>query len=411
MAKMVDFVRLYFPMFLLGAVFGKVVEHSGFSKSIALGVVRTLGPKRSILAIVLVTGILSYGGVSLFVVIFAIYPFAAEMFRVGQIPKRLIPAAIVLGSAFTMDTLAGCPQIQNIIPTTFFKTTTWAAPWLGLIGAIFICATAVIYLEYRARTAMAKGEGYSANPLNEPVPFEASSLPNFWVAISPLVVVFILNRTFTTLLPRFYGTVHSFQLAGMKTPVVTQVPMMVGIWAVEIAIFAGILTVFLLAWKPVTKAFMEGSKAAVGGAMLATLNTATEYGYGSVIACLPGFYAVAAGLKHIPNVLVNEAITTTTLAGITGSASGGMGIALATMADTFIKAAQAAGIPMEVLHRVAAMASGGMDTLPHNGVVITIMAVCGLTHRESYKDIFAVTIIKTLGVFVVIGAYYLFHIV
>jgi len=197
----------------------------------------------------------------------------------------------------------------------------------------------------------------------------------------------------------------------MKTPVVTQVPMMVGIWAVEIAIFAGILTVFLLAWKPVTKAFMEGSKAAVGGAMLATLNTATEYGYGSVIACLPGFYAVAAGLKHIPNVLVNEAITTTTLAGITGSASGGMGIALATMADTFIKAAQAAGIPMEVLHRVAAMASGGMDTLPHNGVVITIMAVCGLTHRESYKDIFAVTIIKTLGVFVVIGAYYLFHIV
>jgi H+/gluconate symporter-like permease len=161
----------------------------------------------------------------------------------------------------------------------------------------------------------------------------------------------------------------------------------------------------------VARTFLDGSKAAVGGALLAGLNTATEYGYGSVIACLPGFYVVAAGLRHIPNTLVNEAITTTTLAGITGSASGGMGIALATMSDTFIKAAQAAGIPMEVLHRVAAMASGGMDSLPHNGAVITFLAVCGLTHRTSYKDIFAITCIKTLTVFVVIAVYYTFHIV
>jgi H+/gluconate symporter-like permease len=126
-----------------------------------------------------------------------------------------------------------------------------------------------------------------------------------------------------------------------------------------------------------------------------------------VIAALPGFLIVADALKSIPGVLVNEAVTVTALAGITGSASGGMSIALATMADTFIAGAESAGIPLEVLHRIASMASGGMDTLPHNGAVITLLAVTGLTHRKSYVDIFAVTLVKTAAVFVAIGFYYL----
>ncbi|HQZ63266.1 MAG TPA: GntP family permease, partial [Dokdonella sp.] len=135
--------------------------------------------------------------------------------------------------------------------------------------------------------------------------------------------------------------------------------------------------------------------------------TASEYGFGAVIAALPGFLAVATALKAIPDPLVNEAVSVTALAGITGSASGGMSIALAAMADSFIANANAAGIPMEVLHRVAAMASGGMDTLPHNGAVITLLAVTGLSHRQSYKDIFAITLIKTTSVFVIIGLFYL----
>jgi len=169
--------------------------------------------------------------------------------------------------------------------------------------------------------------------------------------------------------------------------------------------------VVVLAWKPVVSRFAEGTKAAIGGALLASMNTASEYGFGAVIAALPGFLIVADGLRAIPNPLVNEAVTVTALAGITGSASGGMSIALAAMADTFIANANAAGIPMEVLHRVAAMASGGMDTLPHNGAVITLLAVTGLTHRQSYKDIFAITLIKTFAVFLVIGAFYAFGVV
>ena len=175
----------------------------------------------------------------------------------------------------------------------------------------------------------------------------------------------------------------------------------------QAALLVGILFVIVTAWRPIKERFAEGAKAAVGGSLLASMNTASEYGFGGIIASLPGFLVVADALRSIPNPLVNEAITVTTLAGITGSASGGLSIALATMSSYFIEVANASGIPLEVLHRVSSMASGGMDTLPHNGAVITLLAVTGLTHRQSYKDIFAITLIKTSAVFVVIAFYYL----
>ncbi len=407
MDKMVGFVKLYFPVFLLGAIFGKVIELSGFSKSIVSGVIGLVGQKRAMLSIVLVGAILTYGGVSLFVVVFAVYPFAAEMFRQGDIPKRLLPATIALGAfTFTMDSLPGTSQIQNIIPSTFFKTDTWAAPWLGTIGSLFILIVGVSYLNWRRRAAAAAKEGYGTNHPNEPDDVPKENLVNPFVAVSPLVGVAVLNKVFTIIIPQLYGATNSIQLAGMKEPLVTQTASVTAIWAVMAALVAGILTVFLLAFRPVATKFAEGSKAAIAGSLLASLNTASEYGFGAVIAALPGFLVIKDALKAIPNPLVNEAVTVTTLAGITGSASGGMSIALAAMADQFIAAANAAHIPLEVLHRVAAMASGGMDTLPHNGAVITLLAVTGMTHRQSYKDIFAITCIKTVAVFVVIGVYY-----
>ncbi|MDB5765310.1 MAG: D-beta-hydroxybutyrate permease [Collimonas fungivorans] len=412
MEKMVGFVKLYFPVFLLGAVFGKVIELSGFSKSIVSSVINVVGRQRAMLSIVLVCGLLTYGGVSLFVVVFAVYPFAAEMFRQGGIPKRLIPGTIALGAfTFTMDSLPGTPQIQNIIPTTFFNTTTWAAPWLGVIGTVFILVTGLLYLDWCRRRAAANGEGYGSNLLNEPEPVADGKLAHPLVALLPLVLVGVMNKLFTAWIPMLYGTSHEMTLAGSSKPITTQVSGVVAIWAVEAALLVGICSVLLFAFSAVKEKFAEGSKAAVGGALLASMNTASEYGFGAVIAGLPGFLVIADALKSIPNPLVNEAVTVTTLAGVTGSASGGLSIALAAMSHTFIENAQAAGIPMEVLHRVAAMASGGMDTLPHNGAVITLLAVTGLSHRQSYKDIFVVTMIKTAAVFVVIAAYYLTGIV
>ncbi|OOG46928.1 GntP family permease [Rhodanobacter sp. C01] len=410
MDKMVGFLKLYFPVFMLGAVFGKLIELSGFSKAIVAATIGLVGRSRAILSIVLVCALLTYGGVSLFVVVFAVYPFAAELFRASNIPKRLIPGTIALGAfTFTMDSLPGTPQIQNIIPTAFFGTNAWAAPWLGTIGAAFILIVGLAYLESRRRKAAAAGEGYGDNLLNEPAPFDYGKLAHPLIALLPLVLVGICNKLLTDLIPRVYGETQSFlpSVVGEAKPVVQEVSKIAAIWAVEGALLVGILCVLAFAWRPVTRQFADGSKAAVGGALLASMNTASEYGFGAVIAALPGFKVVADALHTIPNPLLNEAVTVTALAGITGSASGGMGIALAAMADTFIANAHAAGIPLAVMHRVAAMASGGMDTLPHNGAVITLLAVTGLTHRQSYKDIFAVTVIKTLAVLVVIAAYYL----
>ena len=407
MDKMVGFLKLYFPVFVLGAIFGKLIELSGFSRAIVAAAIGLFGPERAIVSIVLVAALLTYGGVSLFVVVFAVYPFAAEMFRQGDIPKRLIPATIALGAfTFTMDALPGTPQIQNIIPTTFFKTDTWAAPVLGCLGALFILTLGFLYLEWRRRVALAAGEGYGVEHTNEPVIASDDARVHPAIALLPLLVVGIANKVLTLWIPHSYGTSYEAALTPGGKPVTADVGAIAAIWAVEGALLLGILSVLVLAWRAIRAQFAEGTKPAIAGALLASMNTASEYGFGAVIAALPGFLVIADALKAIPDPLINEAITVTTLAGITGSASGGMSIALAAMADQFIAAANAANIPLEVFHRVAAMASGGMDTLPHNGAVITLLAVTGLTHRQSYKDIFAITCIKTLAVFFVIGVYY-----
>ena len=208
MDKMVGFLKLYFPVFLLGAIFGKLIELSGFSKAIVAATIRIVGAQRAMLSIVLVCALLTYGGVSLFVVVFAVYPFAAELFRQSDIPKRLIPGTIALGAfTFTMDALPGTPQIQNIIPASFFGTNAWAAPWLGTIGAVFILVVGIAYLESRRRAAAKRGEGYG-EPLRcatNRSRSQATKLAHPLVAILPLVLVGVANKLFTLWIPRYYG--------------------------------------------------------------------------------------------------------------------------------------------------------------------------------------------------------------
>lgn len=409
MERLAGFVRSYLPVFILGAVFGQVIELSGCSRSIVMAILRLFGPQRTILAIASVCALLTYGGVSLFVVVFAVYPFAVEMFRAASIPKRLIPGTIVLGAfTFTMDALPGTPQIQNLIPTTFFGTDAWAAPFLGCLGAAVIAIGGLAYLEWRRRLAQRSGEGYGAHS-DVPIPAEQAAAEPLTIhpliALSPLLVVAIANRLLTSAIPSFYGATHDMQLAGMAQPLTTHVQSVTAVWAVEGALVLGILAVLAVAYRPIVHGFTTGARKAVTGALLATMNTASEYGFGAVIAALPGFIAIRDALAAVPDPLVNVAVGVSTLAGVTGSASGGMSIALAAMGERFLATAHLAGIPPEVLHRIAAMASGGMDTLPHNGAVITLLGVTGLTHRQSYRDIFAITCIKTLAVAVVIIAY------
>jgi len=408
------YVTIYFPFFLLGAIFGKTMEQSGAAKSIAKAIVEKLGKKRAMLSVVLSAAILTYGGVSLFVVAFAVYPFAASIFKEADIPKRLVPGTIALGAfTFTMDSLPGTPQIQNSIPMKFFNTDLYAAPVMGILGAIIIMTCGMFYLEWRKRSAQTSGEGYGKNHTNEPVMVEDDSLPNVFLSAIPLISVLVV----TLILQKLIFPNWDIVTWVTKKPYNILPAGVVGTmnnWALMIALIIGIILAMTINPKRMRGNLATAINAGAIGSLLAVLNTASEVGFGNVIKTLPGFASIAHALTNINphgSPLISEAITVNVLAGVTGSASGGMSIALDTFGKHYLEWASNTGISPQLLHRVAAMASGGMDTLPHNGAVITLLGIAGLTHKQAYKDIFAITLLKTGTCFLLIGLQSIIHFV
>jgi len=235
---------------------------------------------------------------------------------------------------------------------------------------------------------------------------EEVSLPSAAVSFLPLLIVAVVNYVSSAYLRGVEQREIALSEFGLQSDAIVSLDKMGGIFAIEVALVAGLLVSFVSGYPRLRNKMQGGMNTAVGGAMLAALNTGSEYGFGAVIASLPGFVLIKEKLVGaFSNPLINEAVSVNLLAGITGSASGGMSIALVAMAENFKLAATEAGIPFEVLHRVASMASGGMDTLPHNGAVITLLMITGMTHRQAYGDIFAITCIKTVAVFFVIALY------
>ena len=436
------YVVTYFPLFLLGALFGKLMDDTGSARAIAHSIVDKLGAQRAILAIVLSCAILTYGGVSLFVVAFAVYPIAAALFREAQIPKRLIPAAIALGSfTFTMTALPGTPAIQNAIPIPFFGTNSFSAPGLGIIASIIMFGGGVAYLMWRSKRAMAAGEGYLDGPLMQPkgrrggqptsggstspagaptsgetqeqpsqvaikdpdtgqdlADEQPSHRPSTLVAYLPIIVVIVLNfAAVNWILPALdvsYLADKKYGAVELKT--------VAGIWAIIIALVAAILLLATLNWsrlKNPLKTVNDGTF----GSFLPIFNTASEVGYGAVIAALPAFAIIRDAVLGISsNPLISLSVAVNAIAGITGSASGGMSIALQTLGAEFRTMAEQQGISLDLMHRVTAISSGGFDALPHNGAVITLLAICGLTHRQSYKDIGVVAIAIPVAALIVV---------
>ena len=400
MLGMGKFVIDYFPFFLLGAVYGKLMEDSGSAKRIAHSIVQRLGKQHAVLAVVLSCALLTYGGVSLFVVVFAVYPLAAALFREADVPKRLIPASIALGSfTFTMTCLPGTPQIQNLIPIPFFKTTAFAAPGLGTFGGLLMLAGGMLWLLRRARTAARSGEGYGAGHRNEAEADYEGKLPSFTAACVPIAGVLVLNYVFSQhVIPAWDTSYLALPKYGS-----TEVSNVRGIWSIVPALVLS--TAFVAAWNYRSLAKLKDSlsKGAVAS-LVPIFNTASVVGYGATIASLSAFGAVKSWVLGISpgNPVISEGVAVSVLAGITGSASGGMRIALDALGNTYYELAQSAGVNPELMHRVASMASGGLDTLPHNGAVITLLVICGLTHRQSYKDIAVVSLVIPLLATVVI---------
>ncbi|HEY3368859.1 MAG TPA: GntP family permease [Symbiobacteriaceae bacterium] len=395
--KMAAYVKAFFPLFMLGAVFGKVMDESGAAKAIAKWILAKLGPSRAIISVVLAVAVLTYGGVSLFVVAFAVYPFATALFKEGGIPKRLIPASIALGAfTFTMTALPGTAQIQNLIPTKYFGTTAYAAPTIGLFVAAWELIGGLLWLEYRRRKAQAAGEGYGVHTKNESgIAVDESKLPNPLVAIVPLLVVLSINYVLTKSIPHWnLAMLKPYEKLPLANLTMASVA---ANWSLIIGLVAGITVAVVLGWKNLSDKLAQTLNQGTIGSLLAVMNTASEVGYGGVISSLAGFTTITNGLLAIKgSPLVSEAVAVNLLAGITGSASGGMSIALDTLGKTYLEWANRVNVSPEMLHRIAAVASGGLDVLPHNGAVITLLSITGLTHKESYIDIMMVALVNTI---------------
>ncbi|AIZ79760.1 GntP family permease [Actinobacillus equuli subsp. equuli] len=389
MNGLVDFVKAWFPAFLLSAIFGNLMDVSGGAKSIAVWLTKALGSKSAIASIVLGCALLTYGGVSLFVVVFAVYPLALAVFKEANITRRLIPGTIACGAfTFTMTALPGSPQIQNLIPTRYFGTDAMAAPIMGIIASAVLFFGGVAYLEMRRRKYAANGIFFT-EPHSHAGEVENEKLPNPLLAILPLIsVIGVLNF----------------------------VPAMIGLKSndpknIVLALIAGITLAVVLNWNKRDK-FIPAIGKGANGAVGAIINTAAAVGFGSVVRMAPGFEHLTTMILNIPgSPLISISVAVNVLAGATGSASGGMGIALEALGEKYLAIAKQANISPETFHRISSLSSGGLDTMPHNGAVLTLLSNTGMTHKESYLEI-AVTsfLLPIVATVIVITIFSLFGI-
>lgn len=408
------FVAQFFPLFLLGALFGKLMADSGSVTAIADAMTRKLGARRAILAVVLAGAIVTYGGVSLFVAFFVLAPMAHALFRSAGIPVRLMPAAILLGtSTFTMSALPGTPAVQNAIPMPFFATTPFAAPRLGIIASAIMLGFGLWWLSRAEASARRAGEGYvapagmaadvsddvlvreRATVAREFDPAEmhhgkrSPDAPSALVAATPLVVVILVNLLMTLIvLPRMdTGWLAEARWGGTSLAAVG------GVWSVITALLAAIAVLVVLNFRRLPS-LRDTMDAGVNASALPLLSVASLVGFGAVVASLPSFAAVRDWVLSIEGgPLVSLAVATNVLAALTGSASGGLTIALQSLAGTYMELAQTLGIDPALMHRVSVIGAGTLDSLPHNGAVVTLLAVCGSTHREGYMNIVVVGIV------------------
>jgi len=390
-----NFIIRYFPIFLLGAIFGKLMDQSGAAASIANGIIKNLGARHAIIAIVLSCAVLTYGGVSIFIVAFGVYPMAKSLFQKADIPKRLVPGTIALGSfTFSMTALPGTIQIHNVIPMPYFKTDAFAAPLFGLLSSLLIASLGILYLNGRSKSARENQEGYG---FPDQMESKQSELPNLFLSLVPIFLLISLNFLFANII------IPRWDLAYLQTEKFgfTTADNVKGIWAIIAAMSITVSLMVILLKKQLPNP-LSSINEGIGGTMLPLFNTASEVGYGTTIATLAGFEVIKMFVLTLfpEKPLLSVAVAVNFLAGITGSASGGLAIALETLGERFHQMALDHDISTELMHRVSSMASSGLDSLPHNGAVITLLMICGLSHRQSYKEIAVTTLLIPVSVLI-----------
>ncbi|MGM0629833.1 MAG: GntP family permease [Pseudomonadota bacterium] len=371
-----SFVAAWFFMFLLGSMFGKFMEDTGAADSVARWIINKLGRKQAVLAVVLACAILTYGGVSVFVVAFSVYPMALSLFKDANLPRRFIPAALAFGSVTFTMTSAGSPEIQNWIPVKYLGTSPYAAWEVSLVVAVLMATFGYWWLRKIINRAIANGEQFEARE-GDPILLERE-LPSPISGLIPLLVVLSLSFT-------FHDTLQQNALI--------------------VALLGGVIAIALINFKHFHKP-QTAIHEATTGALVAIGNTAAVVGFGSIAKITPAFDTAVNAMTSLPgNELVGAAVAVSVIAGLTGSASGGQAIALPEVGPHYM----AAGVNPEQLHRIVSISSGALDSLPHNGyVVTTIRAICNEKHSAAYWAVAAVTVVVPLmGLAVAIGLFML----
>jgi H+/gluconate symporter-like permease len=407
----------WFPMFLLGGLFGKLMDDSKSISSIAKFLTERLGTRNTMLSVVLASALVTYGGVSVFVAFFVLVPMAITMFQSADIPRRLLPATIGLGAfTFTMSALPGSPSVNNAIPMPYFGTTTFAAPGIGIIASVITFAFGMWWLRRAEAAARSAGEGYGSDsdstlvidertrehamPAGEFDPAEihhgkrASSEPSFVLAVLPLFVVIVVNFLLSLIVfPRldsYFAFLEKEVWGG------TTIGAVAGVWSLILALAAGTLTIIIVNYRRLP-ALRESLDAGANSAALPILTIASLVGFGAVVAALPAFTAVRDAVLSIPGgPLISLTVAMNILAGLTGTASGGMAIALNALGGTFLSLAAEHGIDPALMHRVTTISAGTLDALPHNGTVLLLLQISKLTHKESYLDMVMTVIVSVI---------------
>jgi H+/gluconate symporter-like permease len=381
------FAGKFFLLFVAGAVFGRVMGDSHAAASVALVLVRKLGAHRTLWITTLACALLTYGGVVVFVVIFAMYPLGLRLLQEANIPKRLFCAALALGAGtFTLTALPGTPSIQNVISSVALGTDLFAGFWIGLIGGLLMFAGGIWYLEWQRGIAATRGEGFEPGPQDRIAAIHDSHYPRWALALLPLATVLltiILPRVLTALLPdsALAGDTAAMALLRFANsePVV---------WP-SIALFAGTALALLL-FPAVRRHGLDVVGAGTQDSIMPLINTAAVIGFGGVITQTDGFQSLAqwAVQSDMPPLL-SMFLSISVVSAVTGSASGGLQIFMQTLAPAYLER----GLDPETLHRLATMASGGFDSLPHCGAVVAMLTITQLTHKQAYRDIGVITVI------------------
>ncbi|KZE40380.1 citrate transporter [Bhargavaea cecembensis] len=358
------FIMSWYLMFLAGAIFGKVMEDSGAADAVSKWIVDKLGMKQAVLAVVAACAVLTYGGVSLFVVAFSVYPMAVSLFKEADLPRRFIPAALAFGSTTFTMTSAGSPEIQNWIPIEFLGTSPLAGWEVSLIVAVFMMVFGYWWLRKMIRKAVANGEHFIERESDHRE--ERDELPHPFLSLIPLLVVLFVSFGFHDSL---------------------------GTSALIIALSGGVIATYLLNrryFRNFGNAVSEGTL----GAIVAIANTAAVVGFGGVVKTTPAFATAVDAITSIPgSPLIGGAVAVGIIAGLTGSSSGGQAIALPLLAPHYLDM----GVNAEALHRTVAISSGSLDSLPHGGyTVTTIRSIAGETHKDAYPAMGAMTVIVPL---------------